>query len=337
MATMTTPPTAKKIRWGVLGYARIASESVIPAMLRAGNSELHALASRDESKLAAARKRYSIPQTMVGYETLLRDPAVDAVYIPLPNNQHREWTIRAAEHGKHVLCEKPLGLNAAEVRDMIAACAANRVTLMEAFMYRYTDRIAKVREVLRSGALGEIKFIEATFRYPLDRPDSIKWNPALGGGSAYDVACYPINLVGLIVDECAGKPGSGAVQPESVSAESVRAGGIDVLFSGLMKYSSGLVAAVHSGFNAQKRIIAQIVGTKGILDVPETYFDHAGAITLSTGEEAREIAVARSDRYRHEIEDFADAILHGRPPAFSLNETLRNATVLDRLFAAAAH
>jgi len=333
---MTSPFQRKKIRWGVLGYARIASESVIPALLRADNSELHALASRDQEKLAVARTRYSIPTTYVGYEALLCDPEIDAVYIPLPNNQHREWTIRAAEHGKHVLCEKPLGLNAAEVRDMIAACSTNKVTLMEAFMYRYTDRIAKVRGVLRSGALGEIKFVEATFRYPLDRPESIKWNPSLGGGSAYDVACYPINLIGLIADTCAGKPGSGEIHPESVSAECVRAGGIDVIFSGLMKYSSGLLAAVHSGFNAQKHVMAQIVGTKGILDIPETYFDLAGSLTLSFGEERQEIPVTKSDRYRHEIEDFADAILQGRPPACGLAETLRNAEVLDRLFAAAA-
>jgi D-xylose 1-dehydrogenase (NADP+, D-xylono-1,5-lactone-forming) len=329
-------PLNRKIRWGVLGYARIASESVIPALLRADNSELHALASRDPEKLATARTRYSIPQTHVGYENLLRDPAIDAVYIPLPNNQHREWTIRAAEHGKHILCEKPLGLNATEVREMIAACTANKVTLMEAFMYRYTDRIAKVREVLRSGVLGEIKFINASFRYPLDRPESIKWKPELGGGSMYDVGCYPLNLIGLIADECAGKPGSGAAHPESVSAECVRAGGIDVIFSGLLKYSSGLVAALHSGFNAQKRVFAEIIGTKGILEIPETYFDNAGTITLMIGEERREIAVAKSDRYRYEIEDFAEAILQQRPPSFGLAETLRNAEVSDRLLAAAA-
>lgn len=333
---MTSPSTRKKIRWGVLGYARIASESVIPALLRAGNSELHALASRDEAKLAIARTRYGIPKTHVGYEALLQDPEIDAVYLPLPNNLHRAWTIRAAEHGKHILCEKPLGLNAAEVREMIAACSMNKVTLMEAFMYRYTDRIAKVREVLRSGVLGEIKFVEATFRYPLDRPDSIKWNPALGGGSAYDVACYPINLVGLIADECNGKPDTGAIHPQSVSAECVRSRGIDVIFSGLLKYSSGLLASIHSGFNAQKHIMAQIVGTKGILEIPETYFDHAGSLTLSLGDERREIPVMKSDRYRYEIEDFADAILQQRPPAFGLAETLRNAEVLDRLFAAAA-
>ena len=330
-----TSPLNRKIRWGVLGYARIARESLIPALLRAGNSEFHALASRDEKKLTEARARYSFPHSYVGYEALLRDPDIDAVYIPLPNAQHREWTIRAAEHGKHVLCEKPLGLNATEVREMIAACAANKVRLMEAFMYRYTDRVAKVREVIRSGALGEIKFVNASFRFLLDRPDSIKFNPELGGGALYDVGCYPVNFIGLVADEIAGQPGSGSAKPESVSAECVRTGGIDMIFSGLMKYPSGLVAAAHCGFNAHKRVIAEVVGTKGVLEVPETYFDNAGSLTLINGDERREIAVARSDRYRQEIEDFADAIQQGRPPAFGLAETLRTAEVMDRLFAAA--
>jgi len=331
-----TSPNNRKIRWGILGYARIARESVIPALLRAGNSEFAALASRSETKLAEARARYTFAKSYADYDALLRDPEIDAVYIPLPNSEHREWTLRAAERGKHILCEKPLGLNAGEVRDMIAACAANQLTLMEAFMYRYTSRTAQVREIFQSGVLGEIKFINAAFRYPLDRPDSIKWNPALGGGALYDVGCYPINLIGMVADLMAGRPGSGIAQPESVSAECVRAGGIDVIFSGLLRYSSGLVAAAHCGFNAQKRIHTEIIGTKGVLDIPDTYFDHAGTLTLTLGEDRKDIPVARSDRYRQEIEDFADALLQDRPPQFGLAETLRNAEVTDRLFAAAA-
>jgi len=331
-----TSPIARRIRWGVLGYARIARESVIPALLRAGNSTLHALASRDETKLAEARARFGFPRGYVGYEALLADPEIDAVYIPLPNAQHREWTIRAAERGKHILCEKPLGLNAAEVRGMIAACAANNVRLMEAFMYRFTDRTHQVREVLRRGELGGIKFVNASFRYPLDRPDSIKWNPKLGGGSLYDVGCYPINFIGLVADAAIGRPDSGEARPDSISAEKISVGGIDVIFSGLLRYASGLIASAHSGFNAQKRIFAEIIGTKGILEIPETYFDNAGSLALIQGDERREIPVGKSDRYRLEIEDFADSILRQRPPAFSLAETLRNAEVTDRLFAAAA-
>ena len=326
--------TARKIRWGVLGYARIARESVMPAILRAENSELYALASRQESKLAEARARFPmLRQTYAGYETLLRDPAVDAVYIPLPNSQHREWTIRAAEHGKHVLCEKPLALNAAEVREMTAACAAHGVNLMEAFMYRYTDRTRQVREVLRSGVLGEVKFVHASFRFLLANPASIKLRPELGGGALYDVGVYPVNFAGLVADEFAGGPGG--ARPEVVSAQCVRRGGVDEMFSALLRYPSGLIASLHCGFNAQKRIGAEIIGTKGMLEIPETFFDPAGTLMLTVGEERREIPVAASDRYRLEVEDFAGAILERRAPQLGLAESLRNAEVLDRLFAAA--
>lgn len=328
------PPLDRKIRWGVLGYARIARESVMPAILRAENSELHALASRDEAKLAEARTRFPLAQTYAGYEQLLRDPAVDAVYVPLPNSLHREWTILAAEHGKHVLCEKPLGLDAAECRAMIAVAARHQVRLMEAFMYRYTDRTAQVRAVLRSGVLGEIRSVSATFRFLLNRPGTIKLQPALGGGALYDVGCYPVNFIGLVADELAGQPGSGAVQPASVSAECVRAGGVDVAFSALLQYSSGLIAAAHCGFDTHPRVCAEISGTQGVLEIPDTFFDQAGSLTLTTGGERRALPVAASDRYRAEIEDFAGAIREGRPPQFSLAESLRNAEVLDRLFAA---
>ena len=323
----------RKIRWGVLGYARIARESVMPAIRRAGNSELHALASRDAGKLAEARTRFpTLAKTYQGYEELLRDPAVDAFYLPLPNSQHCEWTIRAAEHGKHVLCEKPLALNAAEVREMTAACDAHGVRLMEAFMYRYTDRTRQVREVLRSGALGDVKFVHASFRFLLANPASIKLKPELGGGALYDVGVYPVNFAGMVADEFAG--GAGASRPDSVTAQCVRAGGVDVMGSALLKYPSGTIASLHWGFNAQKRIVAEIIGTRGSLEISDTFFDQAGALILTCGEERREIPVAASDRYRAEVEDFAAAILEKRAPQLGLAESLRNAEVLDRLFAA---
>lgn len=325
-----------KIRWGVLGYARIARESVIPAIRRAGNSEFAALASRDATKLAESSVRFSGGhRTHFGYEELLRDPGVDVVYIPLPNSQHAEWTIRAMEHGKHVLCEKPMGLDAAECRRMIDAAAKNNVKLMEAFMYRYTDRTRKVVETLRSGVLGDVKFVQASFRFLLANPASIKLQPALGGGALYDVGCYPVNFAGLVADTVAGAA-PGTVRPESVQVECVRSGGVDMLFSALLKYPGGLVAALHCGFNAHKRIGAEIVGTEGVLEIADTFFDAPGALGLTRGEVRTEIAVAQSDRYRSEVEDFAAAIMEGRAPAFGLAETLRNAEVMDRLFAAAA-
>lgn len=324
----------RKIRWGVLGWAKIARECILPAIQRSNNSEFHAIGSRDAAKLDECRKLFSTAKTYPSYDDILRDPEVDAVYIPLPNSLHREWTIKAAEQGKHVLCEKPIALNAPESREMIAACASHGVTLMEAFMYRYTHRTRKVLEVLRSGALGEIKFISSTFRYLLTNRSSIKVQSGLGGGSLYDVGCYPVNFVGMVTDEIAGAGPGKAPLPESVCAELVRTDGSDMIFSGLMKYPSGLIASVNSGFNAQRRIFSEIVGTKAALEIPDTFFDNAGVLTLVTGDERREIAVELSDRYRFEIEDFADAILQRRAPQFSLAETQRNTEVLDRLFAA---
>ncbi len=325
----------RKIRWGVLGYARIARVELIPAIQRATNSEFYALASRDEAKLAEAWTQFpGVKATYRSYEELLRDADVGAVYVPLPNALHREWTIRAAEHGKHVLCEKPAGLTAAECREMIAACEANGVILMEAFMYRYSARMRAVLDVIRSGVLGEIKHVSATFRFLRANPASIKLKPELGDGALYDVGCYPVNFIGMVADAMAGgAPGAGG-QPESVAVECVQAGGVDLNFSALLKYPSGLLAALHCGFNAHKRVAAEITGTRGVLEIPETFFDPAGALTLTLGEERREIAVAASDRYRLEVEDFADAIREKRAPQFSLVETLRNAEVRDRLLAA---
>ena len=324
----------RKIRWGVLGCARIAREALMPAIQRASNSVLHAVASRQESKLAECRVQFPTPAAYVGYDELLRDPAVDAVYIPLPNSLHREWTIRAAERGKHVLCEKPLALDAAQCRDMTVACAANLVWLMEAFMYRYTDRTRQVLEVLRGGALGEIKFISSTFRFLLARPADIRSKPELGGGSLYDVGCYPVNFTGMVMDEITrGQPG-GAL-PESISAQCARKDGVDMIYSALLKYPSGVIASLNCGFNAHFQIGSEIVGTRGVLEIPVTFFDNPGVLTLTTGEERREIQVAQSDRYRLEVEDFADAILQKRAPRLSLAETQRNMEILDRLQAAA--
>jgi xylose dehydrogenase (NAD/NADP) len=324
----------RKLRWGVLGYARIAREALIPAILRSGSSEFHAIASRDEAKLAECRELFpSLVKTCRDYDGLLRDPDVDAVYIPLPNALHCEWTVKAAEQGKHVLCEKPLALNVAEVRAMTAACAAHGVTLMEAFMYRYTDRTRQVLNVLRSGVLGEIKYLSSTFRFLLANPASIKFRPELGGGSLYDVGCYPVNFAGLVADEIAHAP-AGSVRPETVSAECVRAGGIDVTFSAVLKYPSGLLASLNSGFNAHKRVVSEIIGTQGVLEIPDTFGGEAGGLVLTAGSERREIPVAASDRYLLELEDFAEAVRLGRAPRFGLAETLRNTGVIDRLLAA---
>ncbi|HZZ57628.1 MAG TPA: Gfo/Idh/MocA family oxidoreductase [Opitutaceae bacterium] len=324
----------RAIRWGVLGYARIARLSVMPAIVRAAGAELTGLASRDPAKREAARTQFGLTRLYASYEELLSDPEIDAIYNPLPNSLHHEWTLRAAEAGKHVLCEKPLALTLRQAREMADACRRRGVTLMEAFMYRYTARTRLVLEVIDSGRLGEIRAIHSAFGFLLDRPDSIKLRPELGGGALYDIGCYPVNFAGLIADRCAGaEPGSR--RPDAVAACAALAGGVDQMFSGLLRYPGGLIASVSCGFTAHKHVRSEVIGTEGVLEVPDTFFDNPGVLTVTRGENREEIPVPLSDRYRAEVEDFSAAIRERRAPALGLAESLRNAEVIDRLLAAA--
>ncbi|MCZ8522064.1 MULTISPECIES: Gfo/Idh/MocA family protein [Paenibacillus] len=312
-----------KVRWGILGYARIAKTSVIPGILKSENAELYAIASGDEEKRQEVRDTYAGTKVYEGYEQLLDDPQVQAVYIPLPNSMHKEWAIAAMNRGKHVLCEKPIALNSAECGEMIEAAENNGVYLMEAFMYRYTDRVRKLQELVRSGEIGEIRYIHSAFRFLLNRPGTIKMQPGLGGGSLYDVGSYPVNFIGMITGET----------PESCVSQSVLENGVDVLFSAVLKYKSGIVATINSGFNAFGQMNSEIVGTKGRIEIPDTFLGTAGKITVVTEEGSRQIDVAESDRYTLEVADFSAAVLEGRPPLFPLEETRRNMQVLDMLLA----
>jgi D-xylose 1-dehydrogenase (NADP+, D-xylono-1,5-lactone-forming) len=320
---------SKKFRWGVLGCARIALKEVIPAIQRSTNGVVHAIGSRDPAKLKDAMGAFGIPRGHLGYEKVIADPEVDGIYIPLPNSQHCEWTLAAAKAGKPVLCEKPIGLSADECRTMTAACARAGVVLMEAFMYRYTDRLRQVASVIDSGALGEIRQVNASFRFLLANPSSIKLQPALGGGSLYDVGCYPVNFVGWVADRIAGT--TGAERPESVAVTADVVNGIDMNLAAVLRYRSGMLANLQCGFNAHKRVFSEIIGTQGLLEIPDTFFGNPGAITLTTDQGTRAIEVAESDRYRLEVEDFAQAVWEQRPPLFPLSESLRNMEVIDRL------
>lgn len=312
------------VQWGVLGFARIARNSVIPAIQRSHNGNVVALASRDPAKLAEAGKEFVIPNTYTRYEDVLTDSKVQAVYIPLPNSQHCEWAIKAMEAGKHVLCEKPLALNAADARRMVDAARASGRILMEAFMYRYSDRTRQVEAVLKSGKLGEIRHINASFRFLLNRANTIKIQPELGGGALYDVGCYPINLLGLV---------TGGLKPVACHAEASFENGVDNNLSAVLRYENGIVAALHCGFNAHPFVRAEIIGTEGVLEIPDPFLDMAGELTLRTAHGVERIAVAESNRYLEEVEDFSAAVLENRQPKFTLDESIRNMEVLDMLYA----
>src|SRR3954447_13087611 len=182
------------VRWGVLSTANIGRRAVLPAIQRSRNGELVAVASRDADKARAFAADLGIPRAYASYEQLLADPEIEAVYIPLPNSMHREWTIKAAQAGKHILCEKPLGLNAAECAEMDAAARQNGVLLMEAFMYRFHPQTERVIQLIRQGAIGHPRLIHAAFTFRLSNPANIRLQSDLGGGSLMDVGCYCVNV-----------------------------------------------------------------------------------------------------------------------------------------------
>jgi D-xylose 1-dehydrogenase (NADP+, D-xylono-1,5-lactone-forming) len=183
-----------KLRWGVLSTANIGRAAVIPAIQHSANGEVVAVASRDEQKSHDFAAKAGIGRSYGSYEALLASSDIDAVYIPLPNSLHRAWTIKAAEAGKHVLCEKPLALNAVECAEMETAARRHNVLLMEAFMYRFHPQTEKVLALLHEGAIGEVRLIHSAFTFRVSNPANIRLQPQLGGGSLMDVGCYCVNL-----------------------------------------------------------------------------------------------------------------------------------------------
>ena len=316
----------KTIQWGVLGCARIARLQVIPAIRRCANARLAAIASRDPAKLGEFQSLFGAAgsfTTHASYDALIADPAIDAIYVPLPNALHREWAIRAMRCGKHVLCEKPLALDSQQAEEMVSTARECGVLLMEAFMYRYTDRLRQISNILDSGVLGKIVSVNSTFRFLLDRENTIKEDAALGGGAMYDVGCYPLNLISLIAN----------AEPVSVAVECDKRHGVDVNLSALLRYEDGLIASLHCGFNAFGRMHSEIIGSEGTLLAPDTFVDDAGVLALHRRDGCQLIAVAESDRYGEEIRDFSSAILENRAPKLSLDESMITMRTLDRIMA----
>lgn len=312
---------SEKIKWGVLGYARIAKNAFIPGLQKSSNSQFYAIASRDAEKLNECRQKQNCSKFFSSYDALLDDPEVQAIYIPLPNSLHREWTIKAAQKGKHVLCEKPIALNVEECKEMIQVCKENNVNLMEAFMYRYTAKTKKVLELIESGTIGEVRHINSSFGFTIQNESDVRLYPELGGGSLYDVGCYPINFFGMVTKAA----------PISMSSERTSKNGVDVMFSAVLKYESGVICTLSSWFNAFPYLGTEVIGTKGHISIPDTFLGNKGLITVSTVRGTQQIEIPEEDRYQLEIEDFAASILEERSPMLSLDETLRNIGIIEEL------
>ncbi|NLD58888.1 MAG: Gfo/Idh/MocA family oxidoreductase [Clostridiales bacterium] len=316
-----------EVRWGVLGCAGIARKAMLPAILDAGNAKLYAIASRSREKLAEMAKLFPCERQYVGYEALLGDPAVDAVYIPLPNSLHCEWVVKALEMGKPVLCEKPLAMNAAEVRRVMEASRATGVPAMEAFAYLHDPLMARAREVLASGALGRLRYMEANFSYLLEDLSNVRLIRGIGGGATYDLGCYPISFFRALAGE----------EPSRVAVSGRRGArsGVDEDVLVLLDFPSGAKATSYFSFQAHWNTRNLVLGECGYMEFP-TIFDRGDKKTLilETASGGRSVeTLDTSRRYALQVEQMGRVVLEGRAPAVSLGFSLGNAEVLDSILA----
>src|SRR5262245_41827496 len=313
-----------KLRWGVLGVASIY-EQVGPAIARACNAELRAIASRSLDRARQAAQIAQIPTAYGSYDELVHDPDIDAVYIPLPNSMHAEWTRKVAGRGKHVLCEKPLTPTAAEAQSLVEYCRSQGVCLMDGFMWPHHPRTARIRALLDSGAIGQVRHVRTAFTFrmmPLD-PASIHLQAHLGSGGLLDAGCYPVF----------GIRWAFAAEPVRALATAHYEFGVDVEMSGMMWLADGRSASFDCGFTLPNRQWLEIVGTEGIIRVPEMWLPPRRAtFTLErAGQPPEEIAVDGEDQIQRMIEDFGRAALQGTAVSPPPEEGVRTLRVLDAL------
>ncbi|MGH9721130.1 MAG: Gfo/Idh/MocA family protein [Bryobacteraceae bacterium] len=321
----------RKIRWGVLGVARIAREKVIPAMQQGEWSEVAGIASRDLQKARQAAASLGIPKAYGSYEDLIADPAIEAVYNPLPNHLHVPVSIRCAEAGKHVLCEKPIALTVAETRELIAARDRTGVKIGEAFMARSHPQWLKARDLARSGRIGELRLITASFSYFNRDPHNIRNIAEWGGGALMDIGCYPITLSRMVFGEEPSRVvGLLERDPEMKT---------DRLSSALLEYPSGqCVFSCSTQLVPYQRI--QILGTKGRIELeipfnappdrPTRLFVDDGSSLSGAGITVEEIATC--NQYTIQGDLFSRAVLENGPVPTPLEDAVKNMAVIEALF-----
>ncbi|WP_027416742.1 Gfo/Idh/MocA family protein [Aneurinibacillus terranovensis] len=311
------------IRWGILGAARIAKERLIPAIQEAKNAQLCAIASRNEEKARDFAHNLGIPRVYGSYEDLLKDPEIDAVYIPLPNHLHAEWTIRAAEAGKHVLCEKPAALNEKEVQAMITACHDHGVVFMEAFAFRCHPQWHRLREILDSGHIGDVRNVQARFSIFVDDKNDIRLSPLMGGGALYDIGSYCVNGIRFIM-------GDEPVQVRGISqfaSDSV----VDLSTSAVLKFPGGRIAQFDCSLESVYNQSVEITGTKGIIKI-HWPFRHPRLIIQKDGKEESGVFEFQLDEYTEQVEHFGDCILSGQSLWYGPEESLANMKVIDAIY-----
>ena len=317
---------SKKISWGVLSTANIAVEKVIPAMQLGQYSQINAIASRNIDKATQCAQRLNIPKAYGTYEELLKDKTIDAIYIPLPNHMHVEWAIKCLEAGKHVLCEKPIGLNTKEAKYLLEQTKRfPKLKIMEAFMYRFHPRWNLVKDSIKNGDIGDIKNIHSVFTYYNTDPTNIRNKPEIGGGSLLDVGCYCISLSRFLFEE----------EPIEMSANIAYDPILktDGLVSATLQFKKG-TATFTCSTQLMDREYAEVLGTKGRIEIPHPFIpskDQTSKVIIVNNEE-KEVVSPKCNQYTLQSDAFSKAILDNTEVPTPLQDAVDNMIVIDKLF-----
>ncbi len=315
-----------KVRWGILGCARITRRGLIPGIRASKHGALEALASRNAATVKEWAAEFGIPKAYASYEEILADPAVDAVYIPLPNELHRPWVFAAADAGKHILCEKPLALNASEAREIVDHCRSKGVVLMEAFMWRHQVRTRSLRRLVSEGAIGDLRIIRSSFSFAMEG-DDWRLDPARGGGALWDVGCYGLSTARLFA-------GAEPIAHQAVAR--FGSTGVDLSMTAVLKFPNGVLAEFDCSFEQPYRCSYILIGSKGAIEVPDAYLPPARPTArLRTGESAQDLVFDGHNQYAEMVDAFARSIDNKGVLVDSAEDGLAQMVALDAILAAA--
>jgi D-xylose 1-dehydrogenase (NADP+, D-xylono-1,5-lactone-forming) len=304
----TNPENSNPLKWGILGCSRVTRGGLIPGIRASRLGTLVALASRNLEISQAWAAEFNIPRSYGSYQELLVDPEVEAVYIPLPNELHKPWVLAAADAGKHVLCEKPLALDAEEARQMVNHCRARSVLLMEAFMWRHQPRTGKLQQMLAQGTIGELRLFRSTFSFSIVGSDW-RLDPRRGGGALWDVGSYCVSAARLFAGQ----------EPMRVQAAArFNSSGVDTTMSALLEFPSGLIASFDCSFEQPYHCRYELIGTGGRIEVPDAYIAPQAptANILSTAPssdgESRVLGFDGRNQYAAMVDAFSEAACQSR-------------------------
>jgi D-xylose 1-dehydrogenase (NADP+, D-xylono-1,5-lactone-forming) len=313
------------VSWGFISTANI-NDKLLAGAAESDRVDVIAVASRDPARAEAYARERGIERAYGSYEELLADPDVEAVYISLPNSLHVEWSVRALEAGKHVLCEKPLSRRAAEVERAFDVAGEKGLLLMEAFMYRHNPQTARLKELVEGGAIGRLRLVRAAFSFPLADGENVRLNASLDGGGLMDVGCYCVSGTRLL----GGEPDQ--VYGEQVLGES----GVDELFTGTMRLPGDVLAQFDAGLVLQVRDELEAIGEDGSLFLDDPWRCHRPVIELRTAKGMEEIALEPVDSYRLELENLSDAIRAEAEPLLGREDAVGQARAIEALYRSAA-